>query len=336
MSKAKDQETQMISHRLSVAPMMGYTDRHARFLMRLLTRHTMLYTEMITSGAIKHGDKDRLLAFNQAEHPLALQVGGHDPDEMAISARSAEEKGFDEVNINVGCPSSRVRSGRIGACLMAEPKTVANCVKAMRKACELPVTVKCRTGIDSQDSFDSLLDFIQCVSYAGCKTFIIHARKAWLEGISPKQNRDLPPLCYDKVYRVKQVLPELEIIINGGIKTFDQIDAHLHYADGVMIGRAAYHDPWMLASADSRLFNDKDAMSNREQVILGYLPYVEAQLTQGEPLMRMARHLTGLVLNQPGARNFRRYLSEHGHVQSAGPEVIERALAFIVPEKIAA
>lgn len=317
------------SRRFCIAPMMDVTDRHMRYLLRLISRRALLYTEMITTGALLHGDRERFLDFDPSEHPVALQLGGSDPDALGRCARFAQNAGFDEINLNVGCPSDRVQSGRFGACLMAEPETVADCVTAMRNAATLPVTVKTRIGIDRRDSFDALLEFVDKVAVAGCGTFIVHARKAWLKGLSPKQNREVPPLRYEVVRQLKQARPSLEIIINGGIHHLDQAADHLTYVDGVMLGRAAYHDPYLLADADAKLFGELVSPRTRTEVVTEYLPYVESQLAAGVPLARLSRCLVGLFLGQPGARGWRRTLSEGAHRPGAGTELVAAALAEV-------
>ncbi|MEI2742431.1 MAG: tRNA dihydrouridine(20/20a) synthase DusA [Candidatus Competibacter sp.] len=323
-----------IDRRISVAPMMDWTDRHCRYFLRLLTRHTLLYTEMVTTGAVLRGDRDRLLAYDPAEHPLALQLGGSDPAELAQAARIAAEFGFDEVNLNVGCPSDRVQSGRFGACLMAEPSLVAACVAAMRAAMDLPVTVKTRTGIDDRDSYAELVDFIGRVAEGGCQIFIIHARKAWLTGLSPKQNREIPPLRHDIVHRLKQDFPHLSFILNGGLTDLAQIAEQLRRADGVMIGRAAYENPYLLAEVDRRFFHATRPPPGRRQLIWDLLPYVDRESRAGTPLHCITRHLLGLFQGVPGARAWRRYLSEHVHRPGAGSEVLAAALHQI-PEPVA-
>ena len=315
--------------RLSVAPMMDRTDRHDRFFLRLITRRTLLYTEMVTTGALLHGPRDRLLAFDPAERPLALQIGGAVPCDLAAAARMAEARGFDEVNLNVGCPSNRVQNGRFGACLMAEPELVAEGVAAMRAAVRLPVTVKTRIGIDDLDGYDHLARFVETVARSGCETFIIHARKAWLNGLSPKQNREIPPLDYGRVYRLKADFPNLEIILNGGVASLGEAGAHLDRVDGVMIGRSAYQNPYLLAEADRRFFEDGASPPDRRDIVGRLLPYVEARLAEGVPLKSITRHILGLYNGLPGARVWRRRLSEDAHAAGAGPEVIERALAEV-------
>ncbi len=309
--------------------MMDWSDRHCRMFWRRFSRHALLYTEMVTSGAIVHAGPERFLAYHDDEHPLALQLGGSDPEELAQCARIAEQWGYDEVNLNCGCPSDRVQNGSFGACLMGMPQTVADCVAAMRDACNLPVTVKHRIGIDDMESYDDLLAFIEPIAAAGCATFIVHARKAWLQGLSPKQNREVPPLDYPLVYRLKRDFPDLEIIINGGITDLDACDAHLQQVDGVMLGRAAYHDPWLLADVDRRYFGGVNTAETREQALLDFLPYIEEQLQQGVALNHITRHILGLFQSVPGARRFRRHISEHAHRPGAGPEVVEQALALM-------
>ncbi|MDR6294622.1 MULTISPECIES: tRNA dihydrouridine(20/20a) synthase DusA [Inquilinus] len=318
------------THRLSVAPMMDWTDRHCRFFLRLISRHALLYTEMVTTGAVLHGDRDRILGFSGPEHPVALQLGGSDPEAMAKSAAIGAERGYDEININVGCPSDRVQSGRFGACLMAEPATVAACVSAMRAACDVPVTVKSRIGIDDRDSYELLAEFIGTIAAAGCDTFTVHARKAWLSGLSPKENREIPPLRYDVVHRLKRDFPHLTIAINGGITSLDAAEAQLALVDGVMIGREAYQNPWMLAEADRRIFGDSDApVRSRQEIVEAFLPYVEAMRSQGAPLGAMTRHLLGLYQAVPGARAFRRHIAENAHRAGAGPEVLRTAVDLV-------
>lgn len=321
--------SKFINRRFCVAPMMDWTDRHERYFLRLISRHAVLYTEMVTTGALIHGDRERFLAFNKAEHPVALQLGGADPDEMAQCAVFAEEAGYDEVNINVGCPSDRVQNGNIGACLMATPEQVADCVAAMTRATALPVTVKNRIGIDDQDSEEDLEKFITTVAAAGCKTFIVHARKAWLKGLSPKENRDVPPLDYDRVYRLKRDHPELEIILNGGIKTLVETKQHLEHVDGVMMGREAYQNPYILADVDREIYGDDSDVPNRFEVIEAMYPYIEQQLQQDTYLKHIARHLLGLFHGQPGARQWRRTISEQAYKPGAGLEVLDQALAQV-------
>jgi tRNA-dihydrouridine synthase A len=325
----------MLDRRVSVAPMMDWTDRYCRFFLRLLTRRTLLYTEMVTTGAVLRGDRERLLAYDPAEHPIALQLGGSDPAELARSARIAAEFGYDEVNLNVGCPSDRVQSGRFGACLMAEPALVAACVTAMRAAVDLPVTVKTRIGIDDRDSYPELVEFVGRVAEGGCQTFIVHARKAWLTGLSPRENREIPPLRYEVVYRLKQDFPGLLIVLNGGLTCLDQVAEQLRHVDGAMIGRAAYENPYLLAEVDRRFWGCGWPAASRQDIVRDLLPYVERQLRLGTPLRCITRHLLGLFQGVPGARAWRRYLSENAHRPGAGAAVLEAALQQ-VPEPVAA
>lgn len=313
----------------SVAPMMDWTDRHDRFFLRLISSRALLYTEMVTSAAVIRGDRDRLLGFSPAEHPVALQLGGSDLDAMAEAARIGEAHGYDEININVGCPSDRVQSGRFGACLMAEPETVAACVRAMIRAVSVPVTVKCRIGIDDQDDYLDLARFVTLVSEAGTRHVTVHARKAWLNGLSPKENRDIPPLQYDRVYRLKQEFPDLEIAINGGVRSLDEAEAHLRHVDGVMMGREAYHNPYILADVDRRLFGAETAPPDRFEVIDRLLPYIEAERERGTPLNAITRHILGLFQGLPGARAWRRHLAENAHLPGAGAEVVKDAAAHV-------
>jgi tRNA-dihydrouridine synthase A len=314
-------------HRFSVAPMMDWTDSPCRVLHRCLTRDALLYTEMVTQDAVLHGDRVRLLAFDAHEHPLALQLGGSDPAKLAQAARIAADFGYDEVNLNVGCPSDRVQSGRFGACLMREPALVADCVAAMRAAVPLPVTVKCRIGVDDQDPEHSLRALIDACVAAGVTTFAVHARKAWLEGLSPKENRDVPPLDYDLVYRVKRERPGLFIAVNGGIETLEQAQGHLAHVDGVMLGRAAYHNPALLADVDARFFGG--AAIDVDAAVEAYCEYVARQLQQGTRLHTLIKPMLGLYNGRPGARLFRRHLSENAPRHDAGIAVLREALAFV-------
>ncbi|WP_051363424.1 tRNA dihydrouridine(20/20a) synthase DusA [Deinococcus murrayi] len=320
-------------HTLSVAPMMDWTDRHCRVFHRTLTRRTLLYTEMVTTGAILHGDRERHLGFSGVEHPVALQLGGSDPAALAECARIAEDWGYDEVNLNCGCPSDRVQSGAFGACLMATPDVVARAVEAMRGATRLPVTVKHRIGIDDQDSFAHLTRFVAAVAAAGAETFIVHARKAWLSGLSPKENREVPPLRYEVVRQLKADFPWLTVVLNGGVLSLEAAREHLRWADGVMIGRAAYGEPYLLATADRDVFGEDVTPPTRREAIEVFLPYVAAQLERGQPLHRLMRHTLGLFAGQPGARHWKRTLSERGHLPGAGLEVVREALAG-VPESV--
>ena len=318
-----------IDRRLSVAPMLDWTDRHYRYFARLITRHTLLYTEMVTTGALVHGERERFLRFDRAEHPLALQLGGSEPAEMAACARMGADWGYDEINMNVGCPSDRVQSGRFGACLMAEPALVADCVAAMKAAVNVPVTVKTRIGIDQRDSFEELATFTEQVAAAGCDALIVHARKAWLQGLSPKENRDVPPLRYDVVLRLKEAFPRLPMVINGGITTMAQARAHLERVDGVMIGREAYQNPWILAAADAEVFGDRAPPPTPMAVLDGILPYIERRLAEGVPLNTITRHLLGLFHGRPGAKAWRRHLSEHAHRSGAGFGVLLDAASHV-------
>ena len=317
----------MSAHRFSIAPMMDWTDSPCRMLHRCLTRHALLYTEMVTAQAVLHGDRARLLGFAPCEHPLALQLGGSDPVRLAEAAKIAEGFGYDEINLNIGCPSDRVQSGRFGACLMREPRLVAACATAMRRAVSIPVTVKCRIGIDDQDPEAALRDLIGQCADAGVTHFAVHARKAWLEGLSPKENRDVPPLDYDLVYRVKRERPGLFIAINGGIETLEQAEAHLHHVDGVMLGRAAYHNPALLAAVDARLFGG--AAIDVDAAVDAYCEYVTRQLQQGVRLHTLTKPMLGLYNGRPGARLFRRHLSENAPRHDAGIAVLREALALV-------
>ncbi|XKH00505.1 tRNA dihydrouridine(20/20a) synthase DusA [Marinobacter nauticus] len=318
-----------LSRKFSIAPMMDWTTPHFRYFARLLSRHTLLYTEMVTTGALIHGDTERFLRYHEIEHPLALQLGGSDPAELAHCARLAEQFGFDEVNLNVGCPSDRVQNNMIGACLMAYPDKVAEGVAAMKAATNLPVTVKHRIGIDGRESWDELCEFIEKVSAAGCQTFIVHARIAVLEGLSPKENRDIPPLKYDWVYRLKEKYPHLEIIINGGIKTFDECHEHLRRTDGVMLGREAYHNPWLLAGVDPEFFGEPAPVTSRHEALRTMFPFIEKELERGVFLTHISRHIMGLFHGMPGGRQFRRHISENAYKPGSGLEVIETALSKV-------
>jgi tRNA-dihydrouridine synthase A len=313
----------------SVAPMMDWTDRHCRFFLRLMSRHTRLYTEMVVSAAILHGRAERLLAYDPAEHPVALQLGGCDPADLAACAKVGERFGYDEINLNVGCPSDRVQDGKFGACLMAEPDLVAACVRAMRESVYLPVTVKTRIGIDEKDSYEELAHFIGTVSGAGCDTFIIHARKAWLQGLSPKENRTIPPLRYDVVTRLKADFPALKFVLNGGITSLEQAEGHLKEFDGVMLGRAAYENPYLLAQVDNRFFGEAGEIPSRAALIEAFKPYVEAELKRGQRLHSMTRHILGLFQGVRGGRVWRRYLSENACHPNAGLEVLDGALRAV-------
>jgi len=318
--------TVYINNKFSIAPMMDWTDRHCRYLLRQLTTHSLLYTEMVTTAALLHGDPERFLRHDAAEHPLALQLGGSDPVALSEGARMGADFGYDEINLNVGCPSDRVQSGRIGACLMAEPGLVAECVAAMNHAVSVPVTVKTRIGIDNRDSYEELAHFIRCVQAAGCDTFIIHARKAYLQGLSPKENRTVPPLNYAFAWRIKQEFPDLGIIVNGGIENLEQAAVQLNKVDGVMLGRAAYHNPWLLAHVDARIFHDPHPVPTREAIVHNMIPYIERELQQGSRLKHITRHMLSLFHGMPGARHWRRHLSENAPQADAGSEVVIQAL----------
>jgi len=309
--------------------MMDWTDRHYRYFARLLSRHTLLYSEMVTTGALIHGDTARFLRHDPAEHPLALQLGGANPVDMARCARLGADAGFCEININVGCPSDRVQNGRFGACLMAEPGTVADCVAAMKAAVDVPVTVKTRIGIDHRDSYEELTAFTRAVMDAGCDALIVHARKAWLQGLSPRENRDVPPLRYDVVLRLKQDFPALPISINGGITSLEQAANFLGRLDGAMIGRAAYQTPWLLADADRVIFHDPAPPPTPHEVLDAMVPYVERQLADGVPLNSITRHILGLFHARPGARRWRQVLSEQAHCPGAGIDVLRAAAAQV-------
>lgn len=317
----------MINRLISIAPMMEWTDRHDRYFLRLIAPHVLLYTEMITAQALLHGDYQKLLAFHPLEHPLALQLGGSEPDQLAECARLGESFGYDEINLNVGCPSDRVNAGRFGACLMLEPQRVAECIAAMRSAVTLPVTVKCRIGVDQEDSYESLTLFINLLSTAGCKVFIIHARKAWLSGLSPKENREIPPLRYDIVKQIKLDFPHLTIIVNGGIKTLSDIEQHIQWAEGVMIGREAYTHPYFLAEIEQHFFATE--MQPREKILEKLLPYLEQQLKNKIKLSSMTRHILGLFHGQKGARMWRRHLSENAHKHNAEITIVNEALHHV-------
>ncbi|MBY8092270.1 tRNA dihydrouridine(20/20a) synthase DusA [Vibrio fluvialis] len=327
--KNKDLKSCDVSNRFSVAPMLDWTDRHCRYFHRLLSSQTLLYTEMVTTGAIIHGKGD-FLAYNEEEHPVALQLGGSNPADLARCAKLAQERGYDEINLNVGCPSDRVQNGRFGACLMAEPDLVAQCVAAMKEVVDIPVTVKTRIGIDDQDSYEFLTNFVTLVSEkGGCEQFTIHARKAWLSGLSPKENREIPPLDYPRAYQLKQDFPHLTIAVNGGVKTLAEAKEHLQHLDGVMIGREAYQSPYLLAEVDQQIFGLDTPVKKRSQVVQEMYPYIEQQLAQGSYLGHITRHMLGLFQNMPGARQWRRHISENAHKAGAGIEVVEQALAKI-------
>ena len=318
-----------VSRRFSVAPMMDWTDRHCRFFLRLLSKNALLYTEMVTTGALINGDAERFLRHDETEHPLALQLGGSTPADLAVCARMAQEAGYDEVNLNVGCPSDRVQNNMIGACLMAHPTLVADCVKAMRDAVSIPVTVKHRIGINGRDSYAQLCDFIGTVREAGCTSFTVHARIAILEGLSPKENRDIPPLRYDVAAQVKKDFPELEIILNGGIKTLEQCQEHLQVFDGVMLGREAYHNPYILAEVDQQLFGSTDPVITRAQALSLLRPYIAAHIAAGGAMHHITRHILGLGQGFPGARRFRQLLSVDIHKAADPLALLDQAAELL-------
>ena len=318
-----------LNRRFTVAPMMDWTDRHCRYFHRILSRHAVLYTEMVTTGALIHADAQRFLQYNQEEQPVALQLGGSNPDDLAQCTKMAEDYGYNEVNLNVGCPSDRVQNNMIGACLMAHPQLVAECLEKMQSAVSIPVTVKHRLGIDDIDSYEALVSFVETVKTSGCNVFIIHARKAILQGLSPKENRDIPPLKYDWVYDIKKTYPDLEVHINGGIKTLDACDTHLQHVDGVMLGREAYQNPYLLADVDQHIYGADIEKISRKGAALAMVPYMESELSKGTPLNHIVRHMLGLFHAQRGGKQFRRYISENAHKSGAGVEVLFEALNFV-------
>lgn len=322
-----------LSHRFCVAPMLDWTDRHCRYFHRLLSKNALLYTEMVTTGALIHGNTQRFLQFNREEHPVALQLGGSNPRDLAICTQMAEDFGYDEVNLNVGCPSDRVQNGKFGACLMAEPQLVADCFTEMQAGVQIPVTIKSRIGIDDCDSYEELTHFIDTVAQAGCETFIVHARKAWLKGLSPKENREVPPLRYDVVFQLKRDFPQLEIVINGGITSLSQSVELLEHVDGVMLGREVYQNPYLLAEVDKVLFSDNLPILSREEVVNELLPYIQTQLRNPEMrLNSISRHVLGLFHGEYGARLWRRFLSENACKSNASSEVLTSALALTKKE----
>src|SRR6516162_3896560 len=323
----------MLTYRFCIAPMMDWTDRHCRVFHRVLTRRALLYTEMLTTGAVIFGDRARLLGFDASEHPLALQLGGSNPRELAMAAEIGEAFGYDEINLNVGCPSDRVKDGRFGACLMAEPDLVASCVAAMKRTVKIPVTVKCRIGIDDQDPEEALDRLARGVVAAGADAVIVHARKAWLNGLSPKENRDIPPLDYNRVYRLKRALPDVPIIINGGIGSLAEARAHLDHVDGVMLGRAAYQEPWRLLGVDAELFADTPPHRTMKDAFEAMMPYIERELAKGTRLHAITRHFVGAFHGVPGARAFRRHLAEQGVKPGAGVDVLRAAIALVDERK---
>jgi tRNA-dihydrouridine synthase A len=314
--------------------MMEWTDRHCRYFLRQLSRHCLLYTEMVTAHAVLHGDRDYLLGFDPAEHPVALQLGGSDPATLADAARIGEQAGYDEINLNLGCPSDRVQSGRFGACLMAEPATVAACIGAMVRAVQIPVTAKIRTGIDRRDSYAELAAFVHMLADNGCRTVIVHARSAWLQGLSPKQNRTVPPLRYERVYRLKADFPGLDIVLNGGIDSLSEARTHLAHVDGVMLGRAAYHNPYLLAAVDREFFDHHAAIPGREAIVARMRPYIERELQRGTALKHITRHMLGLYQGVPGARAWRRHLGTHAVRPGADATVVEQAREAVARQSV--
>lgn len=319
----------VLNRTFSIAPMLDWTNRHCRYFHRLITQQAVLYTEMVTTGALIHGHRERFLKFNDIEHPVAIQLGGSDPKDLATCAKISEDNGYDEVNLNVGCPSDRVQSGSFGACLMAEPDLVAECTRAMIEACDIPVTVKCRIGIDDQDEYADLQRFVTTVADSGVSTFIVHARKAWLKGLSPKENRDIPPLNYERVYQLKQELPHLEIIINGGITTLDDSLKHLEKVDGVMMGREAYQNPFILADVDRLFYGSTEQPLTREQIVERLIPYIDNELANGGKLNYISRHILGLYQQVPGARKWRRHISENAHKPEANSNLLLEAKELV-------
>lgn len=313
----------------TVAPMMEWSDRHCRYLWRLISKHAVLYTEMVTTGALIHGDPERFLTFNDEEHPVALQLGGSDAKALAHCSRLAEQWGYDEVNLNCGCPSDRVQNGMIGAILMAHPQRVADCIKAMQDATDIDVTIKHRIGVDDMEDYSGMANFVETIANTGCKTFIVHARKAWLKGLSPKENREVPPLNYDMVHQLKKEFPELNIVLNGGLKTLEDCEQQLPGVDGVMVGREAYSNPYLLAEVDQRFYQDDHPILTRHEIANAYIQYCDQQIEQGQLLKYMSKHILGLFQGLPGARRFRRHISENAHKGGAGIGVLEDAIALV-------
>jgi tRNA-dihydrouridine synthase A len=324
--KPQDSCLQKPIRRVCLAPMMDYTDRFNRYFLRLISRHMWLYTEMVTTQAILRGDHAYLLRYDVSEHPVALQLGGSDPRQLRECAKIGEDWGYDEINLNVGCPSERVSSGRFGACLMLEPELVADCVDSMQRSVAIPVTVKCRIGVDDNDRYEDLFRFVETVAQTGCNVFIVHARKAWLQGLSPKENREIPPLRYDEAYRLKSDFPHCTIVINGGITTLSVIDRHLQFVDGVMLGRITYQNPYLLAEVDRRYYGDDAPVLTRREIVEALLPFIERELADGTPLARITRHLLGLFQGVPGARQWKRFLSENVHKPGANQQLVLQAL----------
>lgn len=318
------------SRKFCVAPMLDCTDRHERYLARLISKHTVLYTEMITTGALLFGDKPRFLDFSDIEHPVALQLGGSDPDAMMQSAELVQQWGYDEVNINVGCPSDRVQSGSFGACLMQTPQLVADNVKQMQAAVDIPVTIKCRIGVDEQEPKEALWALVDASANAGCTTFLVHARKAWLKGLSPKENRDVPPLDYELVYQLKADFPELEIVINGGINSIEASINHLQYVDGVMMGREAYSNPYIMSRVDQEIYGDASPPRTRDEVLSEYIKYTQDRLQNGSRLNHLSKHIVGLYHGEPRSRLWRRHISQNAHIPGSGTEVLHAAYAAML------
>ena len=325
-SNAKPIEKAPLSHRLCVAPMMDWTDRYCRYFHRLLAPSALLYTEMVTTGAVLHGDRERLLGFNEREHPVALQLGGSDPADLAECSKIAQRRGYDEVNLNVGCPSDRVQRGRFGACLMLEPELVRDCIAAMIDAVDIPVTVKTRIGVDDCDSYDYFRAFVDQVATSGCRTFIVHARKAWLSGLSPKQNREIPELRYEWVSRLKEDRPDLTVILNGGIQSVAEVKTHLLHLDGVMLGRVAYQSPWILAECQAALF-ESTGPADRESAVFAVTEYLRDEIARGVPVKKISRHMLGLFQGLPGARVWRRYISENAHKDVYNDRLLLQAMS---------
>ena len=322
----------MLNRSFSVAPMLDWTDRHQRYFMRLISHHALLYTEMVTTGAIIFGDRDRYLQFNDEEHPVALQLGGSDVKHLAECTKIAEDYGYDEVNLNLGCPSNRVQNGSFGACMMAEPELVAECISAMKQSASIDISAKTRIGIDDRDSFDELVDFIGQLHEAGCDIFVMHARKAILKGLSPKENRSIPPLRYEVVYKIKELFPQCHISLNGGVKTLEETSEHLKHVDGVMMGREAYHNPYLLSDIDRLIFSDEHSVLTRHQVVESMFPYIENQLSKGVRLQSIVRHMLGVFQGVAGTKAWKRYISENAHRADAGIEVLMHALTLVDKE----
>lgn len=319
----------MLNSTFSVAPMLDWTDRHERYFLRLISHHALLYTEMVTTGAIIFGDRDRYLQFNKEEHPVALQLGGSDVKHLAECTKIAEDYGYDEVNLNLGCPSNRVQNGSFGACMMAEPELVGECIAAMKQSVEIPVSAKTRIGIDDKDSFEELVHFIGTLHEAGCENFVMHARKAILKGLSPKENRTVPPLKYDVVYKIKELFPQCHFSLNGGVKTLDETLMHLKQVDGVMMGREAYHNPYLLSDVDRLIFEDDHAVLTRHQIVESMFPYIEKEMQKGVRLQSIVRHMLGIFQGVKGTKAWKRYISENAHKTDSGLDVLKHALTLV-------